>query len=111
MEVDDGAAQVRVEGLVGPKVPEPTDAAHEGVVDEILGLRTVAGQQESQSVGGRHMPNVEVGQFALGLCHRRPFLHFGPCEGSRHTLKTHETPGRYRRAGAQLRFSPSRSVV
>jgi hypothetical protein len=111
VEVHDGSTQVRVEGLVGAKMGETSDAADERVVHEILRLRAVLGEEERQSVGDRDMPDVQVGQLALGLRHRRPLLHLGlvlaPYESSRHTLKTREAPGRYRRTRIPVsRWSP-----
>jgi hypothetical protein len=65
VEVHYGAAEVGFERFVCPQMRESTDASDEGLVNEVLGLRSVTGQQERQPHGRRHVAGVELGQRSL----------------------------------------------
>jgi hypothetical protein len=71
VEVDHGATQIGVERLVRPQMPEPADASHEGLVDEVLGLRSVAGQEEGHAYGRRRVARVQLGQPTLARTFHR----------------------------------------
>ena len=58
--VHDGAAQVRLERLGLPKVPEAAHRAQEGVLRDVLGQVGVARDQACDPDGAGHVPHVEV---------------------------------------------------
>ena len=68
--VHDRAAQVRLERLRLPKVPEAADRTQEGVLRDVLCQVGVARDQGRDPDGSRHVPHVEV--LEVG-----PILHDG----------------------------------
>jgi hypothetical protein len=49
-------------------MPEPAYDPHERLLDQILGHRAIAGQEEGEPARGRNVPLVEFGEHSAGGC-------------------------------------------
>ena len=72
MQVYDRSPQVRVERVGHAQVPESSDDPNERLLDEVLGLLMVGGEQVGEPSRRRRVPNIQLGEPSLGLlltCH------------------------------------------
>ena len=78
-EVHDRPVQVRPEDVRLAQVPQATDEANEGVLHEVLGQGTVAGQEEGEAKSVGRVGDVELRErpafddLPRHLAHHRPF--------------------------------------
>ena len=112
-EIDDGLAQVRAEG-VGTHVTEPARDAQEGLLREILGELTLAGEEVGEVDHARGLGAVEGGQpigapdRLAGRVHRQLAYHTLKTPTRRRGFpRSHRAPGAQPARASAMRRTPS----